>query len=171
MKNKINRDSLIKNFSYDQDTGVFKRIKSRRKDYLGMEQKRTDKHGYRIVVFNRYPYFAHRLAWLYVYGEYPSCEIDHINGIRTDNRIANLRLADRSVNTQNIGNKPRSGCGYLGVTYKKSRNKFSSVIQADGKKFYLGEFDDAQTAHKAYLAAKTKLHKGFSRHSEFKNDR
>lgn len=101
--------------------------------------------------------FAHRIAWAIHHGRWPAGEIDHIDGDRTDNRMANLRDVATHENHQNM-RKARSDnkVGILGVSRHKGR--FRAQIQAQGKKRWLGEFDTAEAAHEAYLAAKRQLH-------------
>ncbi|WP_230878255.1 HNH endonuclease signature motif containing protein [Burkholderia sp. 9779_493] len=108
--------------------------------------------------------YAHRLAWFYVYGEWPSGDIDHIDGVRTNNAINNLRDVPRGVNMQNQ-RRARSNnrtSGLLGVTWHARRYRWCAQIQVDGKRKGIGYFDDAETAHQAYLDAKRKLHAGCS---------
>jgi len=105
---------------------------------------------------------AHRLAWLYVHGVMPPDEIDHINGDRGDNRLANLRLATHAENTRN-GRKLASGL--KGAHPRKHRPKapWLSRIRKDGKYFHLGCFATAEEAHAAYVKAAHELHGEFAR--------
>ena len=92
-------------------------------------------------------------------GEWPDGYIDHGNGVRTDNRWANLRAGDRSFNMQNQRRARRDNTtGWLGVSRVKSR--FEAAIQVRGRRFRLGRFDTPEAAHAAYLTAKRKLHEG-----------
>jgi hypothetical protein len=96
-------------------------------------------------------------------GAWPLFEIDHRNGIGTDNRWKNLRDGTRSFNIQNQ-RRARSDnkTGFLGVhrSGKKERKGFVAKIQLDGKQRYLGVFSTAEAAHAAYLAAKRRIHPG-----------
>jgi len=117
--------------------------------------------GYISISINRNRYLAHRLAWLYENGDWPKQDIDHINGNRSDNRIENLRDVSHQVNCQNkrsIGKQNTSG--FLGVNWRKDRQKWRAVISTRRKQKFLGFFDTAQEAHQAYLIAKRKLHEG-----------
>lgn len=105
---------------------------------------------------------AHRLAWLLHYGSWPSRHIDHINGDRADNRIANLRECDDAENQQNLrAATAASKSGLLGVTTRTYRNgavRYAASIQVDGTKRYLGVYGTPEEAHSAYRAAKRQLH-------------
>ena len=116
--------------------------------------------GYIVIrCFGRL-YHAHRLAWLLTHGAWPAGDIDHINGIRTDNRIANLRDVSRSVNQQNLKTARRDNqTGLLGV--KKTRcGTFEARINLNGRYVHLGTFPAAAEAHQAYITAKRKHHEG-----------
>jgi hypothetical protein len=117
------------------------------------------KHGYVQIGLNKKFYLAHRLAWLYVYGEWPNKEVDHINGKPSDNRICNLRLANRSENIQNqrVAHKD-SKSGYLGVIYLGKNNTWRAQIGINNKIKNLGYYKTPQEAHQAYLNAKRELH-------------
>jgi hypothetical protein len=106
-------------------------------------------------------YRAHRLAWLYVHGEWPKYQIDHINGIRTDNRIANLRDVSHQANCENK-RSPRSDnkSGYLGVSWSAHGHSWKASIGFSGKVKNLGYFATAEAAHAAYVEAKRRLHGG-----------
>ena len=103
--------------------------------------------GYRMGrVFDK-GILAHRAAWAVHYGAWPQGEIDHINRIRHDNRIENLRDVSRSINALN-----RNG----GVSYETRRKHWVAYSGRAGKRTYLGSFPtekEAQAAREAYLAA------------------
>lgn len=103
---------------------------------------------------------AHRLIYAFVHGPIPSCmEIDHINGNRTDDRIANLRAVTRGGNMQNQRRAHANNTsGLLGVYYKPKNKKWAAQIQANKKRMNLGLFKTAEEAHTAYLKAKRELH-------------
>lgn len=106
-------------------------------------------------------HYLHRLAWLYMYGENPPQFIDHINGIRSDNRILNLRLASNLENNQNQ-KYPQSHntSGFRGVHVRKDVviNKYGAKIKFKGKVTYLGHYKTLEEAYEVYLQAKRKLH-------------
>jgi hypothetical protein len=119
----------------------------------------VDSCGYIVIGIMGNVYLAHRLAWLYMTGEWPLSFIDHVNTNRNDNKWENLRLADKVLNGQNI-RKPRkhNKTGFLGVHIQKG--KFKAQIKVDKKPMHLGYFDTAELAHQAYLDAKRKYHAG-----------
>lgn len=103
-------------------------------------------------------YLAHRLAWLHTFGEWPANNLDHINGITTDNRITNLRECNQSENLQNTIAHKDNKLGLLGVTYVKKGNNFNARIMTKGKRIQIGTFPTAELAHAAYVEAKASLH-------------
>lgn len=108
--------------------------------------------------------YAHRVIMSMVYGFPPTHEVDHINGIKSDNRISNLRNATRR---ENGCNRPAqvggSGGGVKGITMIKSSGRWQAQIRANGKYKYLGTFDTKAEAHEAYCSASRVLHGDFSR--------
>jgi hypothetical protein len=119
----------------------------------------VNNNGYRLIRVGDGRYRAHRLAWLYTHGAWPTGEIDHINGIRDDNRLANLRDVTVSVNQQNRKRAASNGStGLLGVSTAKAR--YRAAIALNGRTTYLGSFDTAEEAHAAYVTAKRELHEG-----------
>lgn len=116
--------------------------------------------GYVGVSVDWRVYRAHRLAWLYVHGEWPGGPLDHINGDKTDNRLANLRATTPVLNTQNQ-RKARSDnkCGVMGV--RLNCGKWEARIGiGGGRQKYLGVYADQAEAHAVYLEAKRRLHEG-----------
>lgn len=144
--------------SYSPETGELRWLST------GKGRKRAEagclrRDGYRLIRINKRLYLAHRLAWLVTYGVWPSEDIDHINGVRSDNRIANLRDVPRRVNLENQ-RSPRSDnkSGALGVT--KWGGRFLARIQVRGSSVHLGSFGTVEDASAAYLSAKKRLHEG-----------
>lgn len=142
--------------NYDKEMGQFTWIKRCSTNVpAGTKTGCINTIGYRVIRINKKLYAAHRLAWLYIHGRWPNTEIDHINGKRDDNRLCNLRECTRSENNQN---RPIGSSGLIGARYRKDRNKYYSSINAFGKNHYLGQYDDAASAHNAYIKAKATLH-------------
>lgn len=151
--------------NYDPNTGVFtRRVRTAQRHQVG---DRADflitgggQEGYYRVSFDGARYMAHRVAWLYVHGAWPTFDIDHLNGVRGDNRISNLRDVPNRVNRQNIRG-PRIDnrvTGVLGVTIHQGR--YRSRVQINGKAVEVGSFDTLDAARDAYLSAKRRLHEG-----------
>ena len=156
------REAAIAKLNYDPSTGVFMWKAPLNKALSHRPAGCLDSYGYRRIKICRGLVKAHRLAWLMTYGDMPSgVEIDHINGLRDDNRIANLRLADRSINTQNVSIRNNSTSGLMGASYYKPTGKWKAQITANRKKMFLGYFDTALSAHEAYMQAKRTLHQGY----------
>lgn len=95
-------------------------------------------NGYIVITLNCIGYRAHRLAWLYVNGSFPNNQIDHINGIRDDNRIINLRDVTQAVNAKNSKIASNNTSGFKGVEWIPNRNKWRALISSKGKKINLG---------------------------------
>lgn len=158
---ELTQEKLKSLLYYDHVIGIFTWLKS------GKIAGNVDSHGYwRIGVANE-RHRAHRLVWLYVYGEWPKGQIDHINGIKTDNSIKNLRCVSNAENGQNINNpRTRNVSGLLGVCYDNRHDVYYARIMVRGKQLNLGTFKTAEEAHEAYLKAKNDLHptwnKGFA---------
>jgi hypothetical protein len=112
-----------------------------------------DSHGYVQISINRKSYLAHRLAWQYVNGIWPIGRLDHINNIRNDNRIINLREATALSNSWNVARKRTNTSGYKGVSFRRETSKWRSRIMVNGSRKHLGEFDSPEAAHAAYCDA------------------
>lgn len=149
-------------YHYNEGTGEFTRLFSRcNANKAGiLVSKKTEAGYFRLWIDGRL-YMRHRLAWLYVYGEFPAGQIDHINGIRDDNRIANLRDATPAINAQNTrGPRRDSSTGLRGVVWSKRERKYLAHIYVNKRSRYLGRFETAESAYAAYLTAKRELHPG-----------
>lgn len=101
---------------------------------------------------------AHRVAWALATGAWPDADIDHVDGDRSNNRISNLREADRGLNCQNRKARRGSTSGYLGVSLRKKTGKWLAQIGVEGKHMHLGYFDTEEQAFAAYCKAKADLH-------------
>jgi hypothetical protein len=115
--------------------------------------------GYIVITLFGRKYPAHRLAWLYEFGVNPVNLIDHINRDKSDNRICNLRIANKTINAQNsISARKNSTSKILGAFPIKSSGKWRSRIVVDGKNIHLGCFKTPELANSAYMNAKIKYH-------------
>lgn len=142
---------IWKELKYNPYTGIFLRRAT------GERACRSDKtKGYlRVFVLGNY-YKAHRLAWFYKYAQWPSKQIDHINGVKTDNRLENLRDVSQTVNMYNKTQAYKNnGTGVLGVT--KSGDKFVSRVRHAGRLIHVGTFDTAEEAHNHYITKRQEI--------------
>ena len=148
----LTHEYLKEILNYNKNTGEFTWVVDRTANKTkGLIAGSTTRYGYIRVSINRIAYKAHRLAWFYTYGEWPKEQIDHINGIKTDNRIDNLRDVTHSINQQNK-QIHRNG-GLIGAHYHKSSNKWVSKINIKSKRINLVSFNTELEAHEAYKAA------------------
>lgn len=159
VKREVTREQLCEALDYDPESGVFRWKTGRQRP--GAITGTLGRRGYIVVDFRRLKFYAHRLAWLFVYGRWPDGLIDHINGDKTDNRIGNLREASAEVNMQNIRRAYRnSKSGLLGASFRNGR--WHAKIRVDGVDRLLGKFATAEEAHAAYVTAKRLAHPGCS---------
>lgn len=142
---------------YEPDTGRLIWRRCRNTLRIGTEAKSIDASGYVQVNIGGSMCKGHRLAWLIHHGEWPNGDIDHINGVRNDNRIANLRVVTNAVNCQNKRTSSNK-CGLMGVHFHKGA--FRAKLQLNRKQIHLGRFATAEEAHAAYIDAKRRLHEG-----------
>ena len=155
----ITQEFLQGLFSYDPETGLFTRLKTSGGQLAGSIAGSNCSGGYIGIMVNYKTYMAHRLAWLYVYGDWPKGEIDHINSIRTDNRIENLRDVTRTENNNHLVQaKSNNLLGLLGVSYYPKGGRYRATITVDRKRVHIGMFDTPHEAHEAYLSYKRKHH-------------
>jgi len=158
--NDLSAARLRELLCYDPETGVFVWCVSNGKRAIaGRPAGGISRNGYLRISLENARHYAHRLAWLYVHGVWPQGQIDHINGVKTDNRIANLREATASQNGQNRSTaRADSGSGMIGVRLNPMSGRWGAEIVKGGQKHSLGYFDTPDAAHAAYLAAKRELH-------------
>lgn len=162
----ISHAELIDLLSYEPATGHF-RWKVKRNSYggkakIGAIAGTPDGKGALVIGINRRRYLAHRLAWFYVHQEWPPNEVDHINMVQTDNRIANLRLATKTLNRANQRVRVDSKSGLKGVGYTKKSPK-GLPWRARVKNRVVGYFATPEEAHAAYAAEAVKVFREFAR--------
>ncbi len=119
--------------------------------------------GYLTIRVNYRLYLAHRLAWLIVTGEWPKRQIDHRDTNKANNRFLNLREASNGQNQANIPTKRNNTSGRKGVSWSVEKNKWEAHTRADGKKKFLGYFDDLEDASLAYKNAHIENYGQFAR--------
>lgn len=155
---KFTQETLQNTLSYDPDTGVFVWLIDRRGMPAGAEAGTISSHGYIQIQYDRRSYRGHRLAWLYMTGEWPVDQVDHRNRVRSDNRWLNLRSATSAQNHQNMGAAKASKSGLVGVSWDSGARIWIASIKVDRKTHYLGRFADKFVAHAKYLEAKNQMH-------------
>jgi hypothetical protein len=158
----MEQERLKQLLDYDPETGIFKWRVRRQRIFIGRVAGNRAIKGYLFLAFDGKTYQCHRLAWFYVYGEWPKYQIDHINGIRDDNRIANLRLATPSQNLQNRPAPSSNTSGFKGVAWHKGARKWQAYISLNSKRMYLGLFSTKEDAYSAYCTAAIKHHGEFA---------
>lgn len=160
------RAQVTGRLDYDPETGSFTWIKPSANslkpgDVAGYRSKK----GYIRICVGYRTYLAHHLAWLIVYGRFPDDRIDHINGDPSDNRIANLRLADAQSNGCNRGAQKNNKIGIKGVSIDKKRAQkpYLATINWNGKQIYLGNYAVLADAIEARRLAEKKYFGEFAR--------
>lgn len=141
---------------YDPETGVFTSRVVRNQLRPGQPVGYLNDQSYIWFIVDCRYYKAHRAAWLYMTGEWPKHQIDHINRVKDDNRWANLRDVPAAVNSQNRRHSSKSGL--LGVS--PDGRRWRTQISVGGVDKWLGRFDTPEEAHAVYLEAKRRLHEG-----------
>ena len=148
---------------YDSDTGILTARIRRGKTIAGSQIGYVVGYGRMKVCLDRKEYMVHRLAWLYVYGIWPSKDIDHRNGNPADNRISNLREATDSQNLGNMKKPITNKSGYKGVSWHGIGKKWQVHIKIEGVNKYLGLYVDLEEAHRVYAAAAIEFRGEFGR--------
>jgi len=148
---KIDATEARRLFIYKPDTGkLVWRVKPSIGVKAGQEAGWLTATGYLRVRLRGTNYPVHRLAWLITFGEWPVSTVDHINGMRDDNRLENLRLATRAQ--QNMNMARRTGKP-LPKGVKRQHRRFAAKITVSGRKIFIGQYPTPEEAHAAYMAA------------------
>jgi hypothetical protein len=151
----IDLQELKRLFHYDPNTGLFSRLVKISNQDVGSIAGTKGSRGHIQIHINYRKHQAHRLAWLYVTGIWPTQHLDHVNGDRTDNRICNLRIASARMNACNR-EAHREG-KLFGCSFAHDRNKWRAYISVNGKILNLGQYNTEQEAHARYLIEREKL--------------
>lgn len=158
---------------YDHETGLF--LWKSREGYpkswntrrAGTAAGSIGNRGYMVIRMNvdgnTQLFLSHRLAWVHFHGEWPDMDIDHINGIPTDNRIQNLRLAEDYQNLRNRGAQSNNQSGYKGVCFELWTGRWRAQLRVKGKNINIGRFDTPEEAYEAYRSAEVAHSEGFHR--------
>lgn len=140
-------------FDYDPEKGILIWKNCLSNLFNGTVAGRLHPTGYVIIKIKRKDYRSHRIIWFLMTGKWPENQIDHINGIRNDNRFCNLREATSSQN--NANSSKRNSTGYRGV--HKDGKKWRAQIRMNKKNIHLGLYDTPEEAHTVYVAKAKEL--------------
>lgn len=159
----MKEEDLVKKLRYLPETGelVWNNHELNRKHMWGKVAGYRQKNGYVYVFLDKKPRRAHKIAWFLHYGEWPKGYLDHINGVKYDNRIVNLRICDNQQNQYNQKPHKDKLVPYKGVSYHKGNKKYRATIKALDKRKHLGYFNTPEEARDSYNSAALELHKEF----------
>lgn len=143
---------------YNPETGVFTWLHSKGTAKAGAVAGTPHAKGYTSIKISGRVYLAHRLAWLHVYGAWPTQDLDHVNRAKNDNRLANLREVTHAENMQNRGLGRQNASGLKGASFHKLTGRWRAEIKLNGQRHYLGLFATAGAAHAAYSDAAAAMH-------------
>ena len=159
----MNIDALKSLLRYDPDTGlIYWTAKGK-----GMIKKKAAGtllySGYLGICIGPKRWQAHRIAWALHHGVWPEDQIDHINGVKTDNRACNLREATNSQNGKNLGLSKANTSGVKGISFEKHTGRWKATIRVDGKSISIGRFDSIENAAIARKFAEQQYFKEWNR--------
>lgn len=162
--NPITQEQAAEFLRYEPETGRLVWIKKASdKTMIGKRAGwQRSPGGYRQVGFKGQILYEHRLIWLLVTGRFPACQVDHINGIKDDNRLENLREASSSQNIVNIGAKRDNKSGAKNVHWCRTKQRWVAKVKLNGRTKHAGEFRDYEQAVEAAAAARAALHGEFA---------
>lgn len=147
----LTQQELKLNLSFNPETGIFTwLVANNGRVKVGMIAGSLSSTGYLYIMIDRKNYKSHRLAWLYMTGEWPKKMIDHIDGEKSNNRIVNLRDCNQSQNMQNMRASKINASGYKGVSWHNATSKWRSRAKLKRKQYHLGLFEHAEDASQAY---------------------
>lgn len=154
-------EELRRRYTYDPETGEFTLKLPRRGNpinstVVGKSATSRQKIGYDVICIKHegvyYRLYAHRVAWAMTYGEWPLLHIDHADGVRSNNKISNLRQATNQENTRNRGRGANNTSGYKGVSFEKRCGKWSAGVKVSGVRKFLGYFQTTEEANEVRVA-------------------
>lgn len=163
MKNDLTQEYVKSIMHYDPETGHFKYIVKVRGVKPNTVIGYLQDDGYIRLSINYEKYLAHRIAWLYMTGEWPSGDLDHKDTDKTNNRWDNLREATKTQNKANTKRICTNTSGMKGVSLNKSTNRWKATITINYKSVHLGYFNTKENAAEAYAKAAKELFTDFAR--------
>lgn len=153
-RQELTAEYLRSVLDYDQETGIFTwKVSTSTRVKVGDVAGSQNALGYLQIRVQSRLYLAHRLAWLHHFGEWPKDQLDHVNRIRTDNRLVNLRDVTNKQNHQNRSKSSNNTSGHPGVCWNKQRSKWGARIKHNHKQIHLGYFSILEEAISARKAA------------------
>lgn len=159
----MNINELKSLLSYDPNTGLIRWI-AKGKGMIKKKAAGTTLHsGYLGICIGPKRWQAHRIAWALHHGEWPKDQIDHINGVKTDNRICNLREATNSQNGKNLGLSKANKSGVKGVSFETYTQRWKASIKVENKTISLGRFNSIENAAIARKLAEQHYFKEWNR--------
>ena len=162
---ELSVDELCDVVTYFKETGSFVWARTRKGASAGSQAGSIHAKGYITIRIHDRLYLAHRLAWYIETGEQPE-QIDHINGVKDDNRICNLRAATPNQNQHNKSLNKNNTSGVKGVSWNKSKRKWEARVWLNGKGYRLGRFSDLAMAEVAVRKFREDNHKDFCNHGD-----
>lgn len=160
----LSRDRLLEVLDYDQESGLFEwKISTSDRVKPGDLAGGPGTGGYTMIGIDGLRYRAHRLAWLYIYGLWPSRGLDHRNGIPDDNRISNLREATQTQNNANSKRSTRNTSGLKGVSLFRPTGRWQAQIRIYRQSIHLGFYSTREEAHRIYCDKARELFGEFAR--------
>lgn len=159
----ISHERLNEVVIYDRFSGEFTwKIKIGARCIIGAKLGRIRYDGYLDATIENKRYLLHRLAWLYVTGDWPRKQLDHKDGNRANNRFENLREATASQNSCNRQISTQNSSGIKGVYWHATNQKWCAQIKIAGRTKFLGSFSDIEKARDAYAEAARGVHGEFA---------
>jgi hypothetical protein len=150
-------------FEYQPDGRLLRKVTTNPRAVVGEYSGSINKAGYLRTRVAGTLYTNHRLIWFMHHGTWPKV-VDHINRIKTDNRIENLRACSQSQNMHNSTTRSNNTTGVKGVSWRPTKNKFRARITVDRKEICVGHFATLEEARIAVETARTMYHGEFARH-------
>ena len=154
----LTQSELKELLHYDPDTGIFTWCCRKQGVTLGNRVGYLTREGYLRITLKQKHYLTHRLAWLYMYGGWPSLSLDHVNRNRIDNRIDNLREVTFYQNGQNSNLSSANTSGFKGVSWYARDKSWEVQIAFNGMRKFIGRFTDINVAISARKQAEEQYH-------------
>ena len=147
------QELLKEKLHYDPDTGIFTALHSHGTRVKGESVGSLSPRGYLVAHFNGKLRLCHRLAFLYMLGEWPELDVDHKDTVKTNNKWINLRVVTKSVNSRNKSIHKNNTSGTVGVSWNTRRSRWVATIYVDGRLLHLGYFQFKEDAVLARMTA------------------